>query len=348
MYNEIDERLQLTSARKLAEWCGTGYIDLENSRQRGLCWNPIQRSLLIHSLILKYPISVLYIVDGNEENGVFCIDGKQRSHTITSFINGEFALDKSTPLIELKSGETYKLSGKTFSELPEELRDKIKEYEIKAFFIKNASDDQLDEIFYRLNNGSAMSEIIKTCSRTKSIDQINLAADHPIFEQALNAVELQKYEHKNLTIKSWLMLNVEDVSFSGQNVKKIMETTDISDDSIMELWLCLNRMQDIFTYVDEHITDTGTKKMILSNLAKPTHFSMLIKFIKKSIDDDVNIGDFAKWVIGFFPGTKVASVDDNYNTAAKSNSKKNIGIRNEILSTYYDSVFGQSTSAASA
>lgn len=348
MYNEIDERLQLTSARKLSEWCSTGYIDLENSRQRGLCWNPIQNSLLIHSLILKYPISVLYIVDGNEENGVFCIDGKQRSNAITSFINGEFALDKGTPLIELQSGETYKLSGKTFSELPEELRDKIKEYEIKAFFIKNASDDQLDEIFYRLNNGSAMSEIIKTCSRTKSIDQINLAAEHPIFEQALNAAELQKYEHKNLTIKSWLMLNMDDVSFSSQYVKKIMETTDITDDSIMELWLCLNRMQDIFSYVDEHVSDQDTKKMILSNLAKPTHFSMLIKFIKKSIDDNIDIGDFAKWVIDFFPGTKVASIDDTYNVAAKSNSKKNIGIRNDILSARYEATFSSKIKTASA
>lgn len=72
---------------------------------------------LIYSIISGYPISLLYF--GVNDDGTFdMIDGQQRSITICEFINGGFGIrDKGNPYY--------------FSSLPEEIKEKFLNYELR-------------------------------------------------------------------------------------------------------------------------------------------------------------------------------------------------------------------------
>ena len=91
-------------------------------------WSPLEKSLLIHSLLIGFPINPIYVVS---ENGkIYTIDGSQRTSTCIDYLNDKFALSKNTPDIVLISNDeengtietTYELAGKKFSKLDPEVQ----------------------------------------------------------------------------------------------------------------------------------------------------------------------------------------------------------------------------------
>jgi|GEM_PF-5806609 len=324
--------LQITwSANQLAEACRKGIVSLENARQRGLCWKLEQKSLLIHSIVAGFPIPRFYVIkDGGQYD---IIDGKQRTDAITSYMGGEYVLSKDLPLIEMDGGDSYQLGGLKFHELHADVQDIIRNRRLDFIHVDNITEDEIDNLFFRLNNGTSMSPIVMTCAKTKSIEQINLASSHAIFEAALTKSKLEAYAHKDITVKSWLSLNMYDPAYSAAAIREIMSEVDIAEDSILVLWECLDRMLDVYQYIND--SGAEAKAMCMSNISKPTHFVALMPVIKRSLDDGISLEDFANWVMRFFPGTKIASVDEAYNVAARSSKKENIRIRNEVINRHY-------------
>lgn len=129
-----------------------GRLILQPDFQRQYVWDAVKASKLIESAILSIPLPIIYLSE-EKDGKEYVIDGQQRLTSFFSFIDGIFPDGKLFKLGGLNV--CTDLNGKKFSELSEEIQDKIRYYKIRAItFQKDSSEDLKFEIFERLNTGS--------------------------------------------------------------------------------------------------------------------------------------------------------------------------------------------------
>lgn len=129
-----------------------GRLVLQPDFQRQYVWDSTKASKLIESAILLIPLPIIYLSE-EKDGKEYVIDGQQRLTSFFSFIDGAFPDAKPFKLGGLTV--CVDLNGRKFSELTEDLQDKIRYYKIRTItFLKNSSDDLKFEIFERLNTGS--------------------------------------------------------------------------------------------------------------------------------------------------------------------------------------------------
>jgi len=113
--------------------------------QRGEVWDLPRKQKLIDSVLRSYNINTIFLrqlSDGRYE----CLDGQQRLKTILKeFLIDKFPINpKFTPEF---NRETY------FSELPEPLKSKIRNFSIYAIIFYTDKDEETCKIFLRLQEG---------------------------------------------------------------------------------------------------------------------------------------------------------------------------------------------------
>jgi hypothetical protein len=335
------------TAKQLAKMVSNGSIKFDNAIQRSLCWDNNRKSLLIHSLIENYPVPPLYTVKSN--NGVYDgLDGKQRATTIKEYINNEFALSDNIPEITLENGFRDNISGMYFDQLAEEIQDRIKDYSLTIyFFTDEITDDEIHELFYRLNNGKSMSSIELTRVKAKSIDTIRKIGKHPIFTEAITEKAIQKYTNEDIIIKAYITLFCDEKSLETKAIRPIMETADITEDQENQIDAVLTRIADAHTYINiliEKEEDTDRKKLLKKvnkRLYTRTHLISICPIVNQSIVDDISIDEFSEFLIDFFSGEDGATNSDIYNVASETGSAKpeNVTKRLEVLQEAYNSYF---------
>ena len=134
-------------------------------------WDIEQQSLLIDTILRDYKMPAIWITrtqtEQFEKNTV--VDGNQRLHAIYDFVHDRFKLCKSIEPItivaddenELDEDLTVELAGKKYSKLPKILQNTIMDYIIDEIQMFNYTDEQIEEQFYRLNNGAQFTKAQK-------------------------------------------------------------------------------------------------------------------------------------------------------------------------------------------
>lgn len=132
-------------------------IQRQNQQWEGDC---LKKSLLIHSILANYPVPPLYCLKEplNEKDFSYSIlDGKQRLCTVFDFLDGKYPLDVETPSVAIDD-VTYELGGKYFTDLDMECQQELLRFKFTIYGFEDASDDLIEEVFYRLNNGTVLSK----------------------------------------------------------------------------------------------------------------------------------------------------------------------------------------------
>ena len=103
-----------------------GKLNKNISIQRKEIWDAEKKSNLIISLLLDIPIESLLFEEA--ENGSYnVLDGKQRTLTFCTYVEGGFTL---SPKIRIKEIGGQPLTGFTFPELPAAMQNRILDYEL--------------------------------------------------------------------------------------------------------------------------------------------------------------------------------------------------------------------------
>ena len=154
-----------TIARQLEK----GNIDLNPSFQRRDAWSEQEKSKLIESLMLGFPVPPIILAENKQKkNSYIVIDGKQRLLSIRRFYSDisekefkEKSLQEKDVFKQLKLKGLDILedfNGKTYSQLEVESTDYINNLDnqsIRTIVIKNWPDEAfLYTVFLRLNTGS--------------------------------------------------------------------------------------------------------------------------------------------------------------------------------------------------
>ncbi len=133
----------------IRQWEERNEIVLQPKFQRRRVWNDMARSYLIDTIIRGKPIPKLFIrqkVDMETMHTIReVVDGQQRLTTILAFLKDE---------ITIKRAHSEEYAGRGFSQLPENVKKDFLEYELAFDLLPNATDEEVLDIFARLNTYS--------------------------------------------------------------------------------------------------------------------------------------------------------------------------------------------------
>lgn len=125
-------------------------INTNPDYQRPSVWTKSQKQLLIDTILRDYDIPKIYL--HKRDNNTFdVIDGQQRIRTIWSFYNNEFALAKDADDVN-----GCVIANKKYSELPIEITTIIDSYTLDFVILDNPNEDEIREMFLRLQNGTSL------------------------------------------------------------------------------------------------------------------------------------------------------------------------------------------------
>lgn len=143
-------------------------------------WDKEQQSLLIHSILAGYAVPQTYGLQlyDNYDYAFSVLDGKQRFTTVYDFVHDEFSLVDDMPVVTIRKRHVitddngnkkaefvkheYDISNMKFSELDETLQDIIKDFPFTVMLLSDCTDEDIENQFFRLNNGTPLTKDQKT------------------------------------------------------------------------------------------------------------------------------------------------------------------------------------------
>ena len=286
------------TAKTLTNQMKRGNVNFDNAVQRGLVWDTVKKSLLIHSMLYGYAIPAMYFT--RDENGVYdSLDGKQRSNAIAEYLNDEFCLTEDIPVVTDDDGNVENFSGMTFSQLPEWAQDRIKDYNLTIYYYEGMTQEEIKEFFRRLNNGKPLSAIELTRVNAPCLERFQQLAKHDAIQNVVTVTGKKRFTDEMIAMQLYHMVTVENPDFSTKPFREWIREVQI-DDSIMD------------------------DKKVIKTIKARTHFISAAYFCYRAIDklDQDEINDVLK---NFFSGNP--STSEDYNKTVTSGSAKPAAVK---------------------
>lgn len=276
-------------------------------------WDDEQKSLLIHSILANFAIPQAYALQ--EFEGDFdsfsVLDGKQRFTTINEYMKNEFKLSDNTPSVSTqkikivmdKNGqrqretmiEEYEIAGKYYSEIDTKLQDKLKEKVLSVIVLVNCTDEEIEDQFYRLNNGTALTKDQKT--RVLLGDELSAFVDKVetsgFFAEESHKSYFTFLQRKRGEVQTCILqtlMLVMDYPFKNFNNDAIMEFAE---------WFRANHKKSDLEYCEElfnkldKVVQASDKP---NKLMKKTTIPVLAYHIQTIDELDISLERYGEWI----------------------------------------------------
>jgi len=149
-------------------------LDLNPEYQRGKVWSLDRQQLLMDTILRGWDIPKVYLRVLNEDN-YECVDGQQRFRSVFGFYNNSYPLSK-------KYSGGY--GGLTYSEMPLGIQEKFDDYEFSIVEIRDAKDEEVSEMFLRLQLGIPLNSAEKLNAMLGDMRNfVNNLAKHDFFHK---------------------------------------------------------------------------------------------------------------------------------------------------------------------
>ena len=308
------------SIKQMKRMYDNGKISFDYPIQRaGNQWDLLQKSLLIHSLADDYPVPPLYAIV--EDDIYYILDGKQRMTTIFGFLNREFVLHEDTPSAHIDiEDKSFILSERLFEELDEAVQDQILSQSQLLYKMENTKDEEIEELFYRLNNGTPLTKQQKAKAKmgTEWANEFQRINSHPFMSEVANFTEaqLKKADDETAILQTMMLLdeNHELKSISSNHVFDYTET--FKEDRENKLAL-VDELINTFEYLTEALEKK--EKVML----KKIHFPMTVITALKALEQNIHPSEFSDWLDSFKQSLKGdGDIQTNYKEFSGAGSVK--------------------------
>lgn len=128
-------------------------------QREGGVWSKDKKQLFIDSVVNGYDIPKIYMhsLDQDDDGYEYAVvDGKQRISTLLEFLEGEIEFGEDFKYTG-PDCDTPPKAGDRFIDLPEATREVIKENSLDVVVIDTKDEDDIEELFSRLNNGEKLN-----------------------------------------------------------------------------------------------------------------------------------------------------------------------------------------------
>jgi hypothetical protein len=183
-------------------------------RESGV-WAPDKCELFIDSLLRKFDVPKIYLHDLRAAAGpkdYAIVDGKQRLNAIWDFMDGKFAL---APDFALGSDhDDPPTGGQRFADFSEIWKERFRAISIDTTVISEANEEDIEELFSRLNNGEQLVAAEKRNAFGGDMAVlIRTIARDDFFEKTVPFPN-RRYAHYEAVVK---LLLIEDAIRKGGN-----------------------------------------------------------------------------------------------------------------------------------
>lgn len=305
------------TAKTLVNQMKKGAVNFDNAIQRSLVWDVEKKSLLIHSMIYGFAIPAMYFV---REDGIYdSLDGKQRSNTISEYMNDEFSLVENTPCVLDDDGHEEDISGMSFSQLPEWAQDKIKDYNMTIYYYEDMTEDEVREFFRRLNNGKPLSamELTRVCA--PSLKDFQELAKHPAIQSVVSAAGKRRFTDEMIAMQIYHMATVENPDFSTRAFREWAKTVVVDSDIIDTI---KNGLDAYIAFLENLSEDD---KRLVKTVKTRTHFVSCAYYCYLAKTENIEQSIIDKTLAAFFDGEP--SISGEYNNSVSAGSAKPAAVK---------------------
>lgn len=250
------------------EFFSCGRYDI-NPFQRKYVWNSKKASRFIESILSNLPTQsiITYYDYKNLKESV--IDGFQRLESLRSFIDNKIVLKNNANLNGLK-----------YSDLPENLQDRIKSYILNLTFIENINDDFILKVYERINNLYENSKVKKVLfSDNKGLkDIVDEILAYKEFQKVFNKINYEEkaefiirflalYENFDLykgNMNAFLESYITQNEFTSERKNKLVLTFKDTLDKCIVIF-----KEDVFRNCIHYQTSKGIKNIMYKSISKP-------------------------------------------------------------------------------
>lgn len=282
--------------------------------QRNYVWDGEKATYFLESILIGTEIPPLIFF--RSKKGAEIIDGRQRYETILRFLHGELRLSKAG----LKKLDVLDIGKKTFSSLPNQLKNDFLDTKLRVIEFSFASYDgltQLDEdsvkqeIFKRYNSGITPLKSIEIDKAIYFDDGLNLffkekLKNHELHEQF---DRLFKYEDKKVDvllqkIRQLLVIHKIPIKYYSKAKQKVTDkyydllSSQIRSEQFEDLFVSFKKKLDILDEIREIVDNANSSYNRLMSEVLFWAFSILednnIELPKKH---SVDLKDFSTHIL---------------------------------------------------
>jgi hypothetical protein len=207
--------------------------------QRDEVWSPQQKRLLIDSILNGWKLPKFYFAKTSSDPDEFdVVDGQQRLATIWEFFEDELTLSEES---------AKRFGGHTYSELPDTVTDDFDDFEIQYDEITEATDDDIQEFFQRLQAGKSLTSAERLNSvNSNLIRYARRLASHKFFADKVKTNNTRK-AYFDMALKA-LALEIEGFGL-GLRYDELKELAD-SQSAFSEDSQVAKRLLNTLDYLD--------------------------------------------------------------------------------------------------
>lgn len=314
-------------------------IVIQSIYQRPYEWKADKQTDLMHTALVGFPIPPVYAKrlhdDSKKNNNVYSIlDGQQRLWTLEKIIHDKVTFKELPPVTILNDDtqeeETFDVSGKVFSELPESFQNKIKSASVTVYYFDSLTSEEERVLFCKLNNGKSLTTKSKNIAYCRDLSNILEIGSHRMFDAMLTNTARNKKAQVSIIMKIWCMLHMDvtEVSFDSKVFNPLIENTVVSEADKEE-------MIRLFDYIAS-VHDILDKWMVGKMMYKELHLVSMIPFYKKAMENSYDVNDVADWLVEFF-----GELSSEYKMACSGGTGKTytINTRHNIIEESFDGFF---------
>lgn len=183
-------------------------------RESGV-WSTGKQQLFIDSLVNNFDIPKIYLHDlrsRQEPIAYAVIDGKQRLSAIWNFLENQISLADSFEY--LGSEKDAPESGKYFKDFSDLWKERFKGQSLDIVYVQDADEQDIEELFSRLNNGEALNAAEKRNAMGGDMCELIRDISNHKFFQKIVRFKNKRYSHYEVSAK---LLKIEDTEINTKN-----------------------------------------------------------------------------------------------------------------------------------
>ena len=235
--------VEMISVRDIVSFIDQEDFNLIPLYQRGRVWSPKLIKCLIETILSGSPIGMLQLARENDEESWNYLDGANRTYSIIDFIENKF-----------------KVSGFTFSTLPDEEKEKFLNFEICFTKFHNMTPDEQSKKFIDIQNGFSLRCAEKTWAEVNNPVVKIVREVRDLNLDKLNSVCSQKRKNDiNILVNVFAMVLNENIAQhvnvgnSSQMSKWVQKT--YKDNPCLDDEETANLLKQTLTYVITRLCD---------------------------------------------------------------------------------------------